>query len=298
MRRFLSALALTFASTSILFACGEGAPTLEEGAAASAGAGGKPTGMGSGGSGGSGGGGQGGEGGGTTADKDKDKDGLDDALEQTLAETYLPFLSLAPDDGCSLGGIVFRLYPHPTDPNFIHIIYDHLFETDCGINGHTGDNEVFGATIDPKVAPPEGIIALRAVTHQGEFCEKTTECGTCSGLMACGTAMKNGKAFPVVFSSKDKHATYVVQGECNVFSCLDECALNAKDTAVPLVNAGEPTAPLTNNLTSSGFITTENGWTKMELFNFDPWDPAKEFGGAGNIADDLQDPAFLTPVCP
>jgi hypothetical protein len=101
-----------------------------------------------------------------------------------------------------------------------------------------------------------------------------------------------------VFSSKDKHATYVQKDQCTVLSCFDSCALNAKDTPVILVNAGEPTAPLTEDLTTNGFITETNGWTKPELFNFNPWDPAKEFGGAGNIADDLQDQAFLTPVCP
>jgi hypothetical protein len=219
-------------------------------------------------------------------------------MEQTIAQTYLPFLSLDPDDGCSLGGIIFRVSPHPMNPAFIHIIYDHLFQNDCGLNGHVGDNEVFGATINPAIPPPAGILALKAVTHQGQICEKTTECGTCPGLTACATAKKNGADFPVVFSSKDKHATYVVQSECNLLACLDSCTLASSDTPVPLVNAGEPSAHLTEDLTKNGFISSENGWTEQELLNFNPWDPAKDFGGAGNIADDLQDTAFLTPVCP
>ena len=288
----LIAFAFAFASSSLMGACGSGSPAVEQGDSKGIAPSGGSTMAGGGGAGGAG-----GDGGGS-ASADKDGDGIDDALEQTLAETYLPFLSLDPADGCSLGGIVFRLFPHPDDPAFIHIIYDHLFETDCGLNGHTGDNEVFGATIDPKVPPPAGIIALRAVTHQGEICEKTTQCGSCPGLNPCGTAMKNGQAYPVVFSSKDKHATYVEKSQCTVISCFDSCKLNAEDTPVILVNAGEPSAHLTEDLSENGFITEANGWTKPELFNFNPWDPMKEFGGAGNIADDLQDAAFLTPVCP
>jgi hypothetical protein len=296
MKRPIAALAaVLLASSSLLAACGSDGPAIEQGDSK-----GPVMSSGSGNTGGGGSGGSGGAGGvgGEAPSADLDGDGIDDSLEQTLAETYLPFLSLDPEDGCSLGGIVFRLYPHPMDPSLIHIVYDHLFETDCGLNGHTGDNEVFGATINPKIPPPSGILALRAVTHQGQVCEKTTQCGTCPGLNACATAMKNGQAYPVAFSSKDKHATYVEKDQCNFFACFDSCSLNDKDTPVVLVNAGEPSAHLTEDLTKNGFITAENGWTKQELFNINPWDPDTEFGGAGNIAEDLQDPAFLTPVCP
>src|SRR5262245_27561660 len=37
---------------------------------------------------------------------DKDGDGLDDAMEDDLAKSYLPFLSLDPGDGCPLGGML------------------------------------------------------------------------------------------------------------------------------------------------------------------------------------------------
>src|SRR5262245_44692480 len=72
---------------------------------------------------------------------DDDGDGLDDGWEQMVAEAYLPFLSLDPADGCPLGGIVYRLRPHPADPTLILILYDHLLQNDCGLNGHVGDDE-------------------------------------------------------------------------------------------------------------------------------------------------------------
>jgi hypothetical protein len=47
-----------------------------------------------------------------------------------------------------------------------------------------------------------------------------------------------------------------------------------------------------------GFLTGANGWTEPTLLHFNPWDPAKNFGGAGNVAGDLVDPAFVPPACP
>src|SRR4051794_36283714 len=75
---------------------------------------------------------------------DNDGDGLDDALELQLANDYMPFVSAAPDDGCARDGFLVRVRPHPQDPAKILIVYDHLYESDCGLNGHTGDDEVFG----------------------------------------------------------------------------------------------------------------------------------------------------------
>ena len=61
-----------------------------------------------------------------------------------------------------------------------------------------------------------------------------------------------------------------------------------------IVNVGEPCHPLISNLTTMGFITTQNGWTHMELFNYNPWG-GQAFGGASVIANDLTDPDFETP---
>jgi len=244
-------------------------------------------------------GGDGGAGGsGGAPGEDLDGDGLDDADEATLAATYLPFLSLDPEDECPLGGIVYRLYPHPDDATKLHIVYDHLFQNDCGLGGHVGDNEVFAITVDPALPPPEGILAMRAASHQGTVCEVVSSCGTCDDLDPCDTADAGGKAVPVVYTSKDKHATYVRAGACAVTLCFDSCTLAETATVPPMVNAGEPGMPLTNDLTAAALITEANGWTEMELFAFDPWAPDVEFGGAGAVADDLVDPAFLTPVCP
>lgn len=287
-----------------------GSGTILTGAGGAAGASGSGTSGEMGGIGGIGGQGNGGAGGDTTTSSsngagggagfvDLDQDGLDDGWENKVAAEYLPFLSLDPGDGCPLGGLVVRVRPHPSNPALLHVVYDHLYERDCGLTAHVGDNEAFGATIDPNVPPPAGILTLVAIGHQATICEKKTTCGSCGGLDACATALKNGVSYPVVFSSKDKHASYVKKNDCNpILSCFDTCTLAPTTTDVPLVNVGEPNAPLVTDLTDQGFITSANGWTAQELFHWNPWDTSKDFGGAGNVAGDLVDDAFVPPVCP
>lgn len=231
---------------------------------------------------------------GAAVDPDRDGDGLGDQREMELALAYRPHLSLHPDDGCPLGAIVLRVRPHPEDPTLVHIVYDHLFETDCGATGHVGDDEVFAITIDPAVPPPAGIRAIRAIAHQSTPCQKVSECGACGDLDACDTVERAGAAWPVVYSSRDKHGSYVAG--C-AWSCFDACELEAAGDDPPMLNAGEPDAHLAEDLTAAGLITAEAGWREEELFGVDPWDPGREFGGAGVIVGDLTDPAFDTPAC-
>lgn len=232
---------------------------------------------------------------GSTADAgfvDLDRDGLDDAWEDEVARAYLPVLAKHPQDGCPLSGIAFRVRKHPTNPALLNIIYDHLFQDDCGVTAHVGDNECFAITVNPGKPAPLGITAVKAISHQGTPCQKITECGTCNGLTACGGAR------PQLYSSKDKHGGYASLAVCNnVLSCLDACAEGVA-AAVPMVNVGEPDAHLNDDLSDGGFITAANGWNKAQLFHYSPWDTTKKFGGAGNVADDFLDPAFVASACP
>lgn len=228
---------------------------------------------------------------------DDDHDGLDDAWETQLATDYLPYVSLDPADGCPLDGMVVRVRPHPADATKIQIIYDHLYQRDCGLAGHVGDDEVFGVTIDPMKPAPAGILAIRAASHQNTPCERDTQCSTCAGdsRPACDLAAMR----PVVYASKDKHGNYASRGQCSLFgTCLDQCTLNPAPVHPTIVNAGEPGHPLVTDLTANGFITAANGWTEAALMHFDPWNAMADFGGAGNIASDLQDDAFLAAPCP
>ena len=226
-----------------------------------------------------------------TTSVDLDGDGLDDAHEARLAQDYLPVLGVHPQDGCPLGGIVYRARRHPLDPTLVFIVYVHLFERDCGLTSHVGDNEVFSVTINPATPAPAGLTALRAISHQNTICQKVSTCGTCGGTSACET--QNGR--PIVYFSKDKHGGYTSLSAGNQLTCLDQCVVGNR-LGVPLVNAGEPNAHLTEDLTDAGFITAANGWTQASVMHFNPWG-TPDFGGAGNVADDLTDTAFDTPAC-
>ena len=126
--------------------------------------GGTAGGVGGGTAGGAGGGSGGGAGvGGGSADAgiiDLDRDGLDDAWENAIARAYLPILAGHPQDACPLDGFVYRIHKHPQDPALIHIIYDHLYQDDCGLGGHVGDDEVFAITVNPAKPAPLGITAM------------------------------------------------------------------------------------------------------------------------------------------
>jgi hypothetical protein len=235
-------------------------------------------------------------GGGGSAITDNDHDGLDDNFEQQLAEAYLPVIAVDPADGCPLSGFIVRVRPHPNDPTLVHILYDHLYQNDCGLNGHIGDDEAFAITVNPDKPAPEGITAMKAISHQGTACEKDTTCGSCSGLNACD-GEPDGGTRPVLYASKDKHGSYARKTDCNpLTTCLDSCTYNDVRGLI-IINVGEPDAHFVEDLTDAGLVTAANGWTEMSLFHFNPWKPGQTFGGAGDVAADLVDPSFVTSPC-
>jgi hypothetical protein len=229
---------------------------------------------------------------------DLDGDGLDDRMELAWAAAYLPYLSISPNDGCDTMGLLVRVRPHPADGALIHIIYDQLYDQDCGLGGHVGDDEVFAITADPSRPPPAGIVAIKAISHQGTACERDSQCGQCPGLGTCQTLPESGTPWPAVWPSRSKHGSYVDRSSaCTLLNtCLDSCDDNPTPRKPPIVNAGEPGHPLVHDLTTEGFITVQNGWKNMQLFHWDPW-VSMNFGGAGDISKDLVDPAFDTPAC-
>ncbi len=234
----------------------------------------------------------------TTPRVDLDQDGLDDADEDRWARAYLPFLAVDPNDRCPRQAIVYRLRPHPQRADRLLLVVVNLFETDCGAAGHPGDDEVFSLTIDPARPAPDGILALRAIAHQSTACEEVSDCGTCPGLTACELRPRGGLPFPTVYFSTGKHGAYVSEAACDR-SCFftNFCTPPAVGVEPPMINAGEPGAPLVRDLTAAGLITAAAGWTEAGLMGFDPWG-GLDFGGAGDVTDDLTDEAFVTPACP
>jgi hypothetical protein len=231
------------------------------------------------------------------ASSDIDGDGLADDVEDKLARDYLPYISLDPGDGCPLSGFVARVRKHPLDPTKVLIVYSQLYQNDCGLGGHIGDDEAFGIVIDPTKPAPSGIQAIRAASHQGTPCQRTTECATCAGDSRPKCDLSTD-GWPILYASKDKHGSYASMSGCPLLgTCFDQCTLASAPHLAPVVNVGEPAHHMISNLTTQGFITPANGWTKPSLMNFDPWDAMDDFGGAGNIASDLQDTTFEPAPC-
>jgi len=236
----------------------------------------------------------------TPTTHDSDQDGLDDDYERTLAAAYVPYISLDPGDGCPRSGLVARVRKHPVDGTKILIVYSHLFERDCGLNGHVGDDEAFGIAIDPAVPAPAGILAIRTASHQNTPCERVSECTMCANdsRPRCDVTLDGGAQWPVLYASKDKHGQYATKAQCPLIgTCFDECSLNPQRARPPVLDVGEPAAPFTHDLTADGFITQANGWTEPSLMNFDPWSTTVDFGGAGNVSSDLQDTEFEPAPC-
>jgi hypothetical protein len=231
------------------------------------------------------------------AANDRDGDGLDDAMELAWAQQYMPYLAISPEDHCPTAGILVRVEPLQT--GFVRIRYDILYNQDCGIGGHVGDNERFAMTIDVTMPPPAGIVTIKAVSHKGSVCGKESDCGRCAGQTACATLVKNGTPWPAVWASRDKHGNYVDRSSTCQFdnTCFDDCDDNPMPAALPIINVGEPCFPLVADLTTDGFITPENGWTNRSLYNYAPWG-GQPFGESSVIASDLTDPDFETTACP
>lgn len=224
---------------------------------------------------------------------DSDRDGIPDELETQIARRYFPFYSLAAHDECPRHGILYRVTPHP-HADLLVVRYVVLYEYDCGLKGHPGDSEVFSTLVDPSLPPPAGILAVRAIAHQGTLCESVMTCGSVPGCRPCTTGTRDGIPFPIVFSSVNKHGGYLSEEVCNFSFVCDYggCTRQARPDDPPLENAGEPESPLLADLTSQAFVRPEDGWRESSLMHFDPWSRAK-FAGAGNVAKDLRDPLYV-----
>ncbi|MBS2031544.1 MAG: hypothetical protein JST54_26830 [Deltaproteobacteria bacterium] len=235
---------------------------------------------------------------------DHDGDGLDDTFEAQTARAYLPYLSLDPNEGCGLGGIVYRVSPHPADPTYLRIVYDHLYQHSCGALGgttHVGDAEAFALTVDPSQPPPLGIVHVVAISHAGG-CNHTSSCtthtpsGACASSPSCDLGTVQGTQRAVVYSSLGGHGSFATLNDCSS-GCFAQCAMASTPTVPQLINVGEPDGQLITDLTTQGFVSFPNGWTETSLEHYDPWGDAG-FGAGPVVAQQLTDPSLDTLICP
>lgn len=222
---------------------------------------------------------------------DRDGDGLDDADELALATRFLPYLSIAPLDGCKTSGLVFRVTP--ADGGRVRIRYAWLFDRSCDAVVSEGGGGAISMLVDPA---DETIVSLRAIARPGTSCQAVSTCGVCLGQTPCATL--GTPARPAVWLSQDRHGLFVNRTlRCTqTGACAATCADAPTPGAPPMINAGEPFAPLTRDLTRDGFVRSDNGWQSPSLMHHDPWG-GLPFGNGPSVSSLLVGQNTDTPAC-
>ncbi len=206
---------------------------------------------------------------------DSDHDGLSDEQEQMLLEKFRPEFLISSND-CAIkparfkegesvpqvvaqdGTIYGQVTPVPNS-NRIEIHYYTLWDKDCGRNGHPLDAEHVSALLTNEAGADARALYWYAGAHED------TACNISSG--ARGPALAAEEKGPRVWSSSGKHALYFRKAMCGHGCGADVCDNSVKlATSGPVVNLGEPKAPMNGTLWSQA---TE--WalpTKMNSTNF------------------------------
>jgi len=168
---------------------------------------------------------------------DNDGDGIDDDLEQQLAERFFPQIIYSFYESCSgpePKPFLFRAR-HPSVYGVVHteyilINYVQLYDDDCGPNGHSGDNESFATFLRWNGGDWE-FASVSATAHWADVCETMTARGT-----------------PDLWVGSNKHGTYADPNACGCWGS-DVCS-STNGHVLPhiLYNVGEPDHQLINDL--------------------------------------------------
>ena len=193
---------------------------------------------------------------------DLDRDGVDDAVEQSLLDRFLPHFIVSTGD-CDAAPALFlqgALDPVALQQDgtiygqafaksasvvgqkgaLVELHFYHLWQHDCGKTTHSLDVEHVSAlvTANSMTAPAADWVALYwyASARQGTTCDKSHAAG--AGLVQ---AIDRG---PAVTISAGKHSSYLDSTLCQQGCGSDRCE-GLQPLPVPrVVNLGEPNAPM------------------------------------------------------
>jgi hypothetical protein len=186
-----------------------------------------------------------------TAPADGDHDGLADSLEAALLDQFHPSFLISKDD-CDLlpaemvsgearprvrvrnGTIYGQATPHTPDGVELH--YFHLWLHDCGRRGHRGDVEHVSALIRQEKDGAWKAQYWYAAAHEDTVCNRS--------MFARAQELQAVDMGPEVWISAGKHASYFSAEHCNGGCGGDSCAGMRPAPALPVINLGEPGAPL------------------------------------------------------
>ncbi len=212
---------------------------------------------------------------------DVDGDGLSDAWEQLILESYRPIIVfdetetlLGDPDAVVLH--VGRVVPVGRRPlvaqMYLTILYDRDYGSCGSFSSHNGDSERVVVTVSET---PTGVQMDRVYTaaHEGTITDASMRFLTADlGELEYDDTVI-GEARWVAYSSEDKHATYATKLICESTSRLPCVVESCGPTFSPGVetsrlldvyNAGEPDAPMIDDLTAIGF-PGEFAWVDQDF---------------------------------
>ncbi len=191
---------------------------------------------------------------------DSDRDGISDKFEQQLLQKFVPRFHLSsrecngfpaefqagskePRPSKSNGTIYGQVFPValPNRAGFhIEVHFYHLWNRDCGLNGHTLDAEHVSALLSAQreVADPEAWMAVYwyAGVHEDTVCDASH--GVRSSFV---NAEQQG---PNVWISEGKHASFLSLDLCRGGCGGDQCTDMHPMLIANLLNIGESGAPM------------------------------------------------------
>ena len=209
---------------------------------------------------------------------DIDSDGLDDQFEQRVLERFVPtwLLSAKECDGLPAefqpdnqapqllaknGTIYGQVFPKDLSGRsgiYIEAHYYHLWNRDCGLNGHALDVEHVSVLLSAE-AIKDPISEWKseywyAAAHEDTACD--------AGHAAKSSSLNAERQGPTVWISAGKHASYLDKSLCGGGCGGDDCSEMRPVETSKIINLGEPGAPI------NGVSWTQwSGWSlaaKME----------------------------------
>ncbi|MBN2317522.1 MAG: hypothetical protein JXR49_00505 [Acidobacteria bacterium] len=192
--------------------------------------------------------------------EDIDSDGIKDSLERALLIKFSPEFMLSTEECDALpsefipggqapqllaknGTIYGQVFPVAFSGKpgfFIEIHYYHLWEWDCGINGHAFDAEHVSVLLS-AYAFSDSANDWRAAYWYAAAHEKTV-CD--AGHGTSGSFINAERQGPTVWISAGKHASYLDRELCRGGCGGDDCSRMRPMNISRLINLGEPGAPL------------------------------------------------------
>jgi hypothetical protein len=200
---------------------------------------------------------------------DADHDGLTDGWESLVLDRLRPLVRFdekesALSDSFAVLASVGRVMPlgGPKVHVFIMLGYSRDYGQ-CGFTAHNGDSERVALELQLIGGGDAQVMQVYTAAHEGEATDRSQVFGSSKlGSLTYANDAQTGEPRWVVYSSRNKHATYGLQALCEgsyVWCLSDACAANGvsnpKDyeALFPTVNVGEDWARLVDDLSSVGF---------------------------------------------